>query len=246
MRGETAVLHDISLSIGVGEHVAILGPNGCGKSTFIKTLTRECYPLQTNGSHIAILGEETWDVFALRTLLGIVSNDLIAQCTREFSGGDIVLSGFFSSIGIWPHHHVTPEMRTKCNQVLALLEATHLAGRPVEQMSSGEARRIVIARALVHDPRAVVFDEPSNSLDLVAQAELRQIMRKLAQSGIGILLVTHHLADIIPEIERVILMRNGRIAADGPKPQMLTAERLSELFGVPVDLAERDGYYHLW
>ncbi|HLJ49948.1 MAG TPA: ATP-binding cassette domain-containing protein [Bryobacteraceae bacterium] len=245
MRGEKTVLHDVTLSIGVGEHVALLGPNGCGKSTFIKTITRECYPLAREGSGIAIFGQENWNVFDLRTLLGIVSNDLMAQCARDFTGREIVLSGFFSSIGIWPHHHVTPAMQEKASDVLATLEATHLADRPVTEMSSGEARRIMIARALVHDPRALLFDEPSNSLDVAAQHDLREMMRRLAQAGVGILLVTHHLPDIIPEIDRVILMRSGRIVADGGKEGVLTEDGLSEVFGRRLEISRRDGYYHV-
>lgn len=246
MRGANTALRDISLTIGAGEHIAILGPNGCGKSTLIKTITRECYPLMREGSSISILGESAWNIFDLRQMLGIVSNDLMAQCTREITGFDVVLSGYFSSIGLWPNHHVTDAMRKKAVDVLNMLEAPHLAGKPVDEMSSGEARRVLIGRALVHDPRALLLDEPSTSLDLFAQHELRELIRKLAQSGIGILLVTHHLSDIIPEIERVIFMRNGRIAGDGAKEAMLTAPNLQELFGVPVELARRDGYYHLW
>ena len=131
----------------------------------------------------------------------------------------------------------------KCS---GLLEAPHLARKPVDEMSSGEARRMLIGRALVHGPRALLLDEPSTSLDLFAQHELREMVRKLARSGIGILLVTHHLADIIPEIDRVILMRDGQISGDGPKEEMLTARALKDLFGVDVELARRDGYYHLW
>ena len=246
MRGDKVVLREVSLKIGVGEHIAILGPNGCGKSTLIKTITRECYPLQRDDSFMTILGESRWDVFTLRSLLGIVTNDLLASCTREFSGEEIVLSGFFSSVGIWPHHHVTDEMRRKAGETLSLLEIGHLADRPVSEMSSGEAKRVLIARALVHDPLALVLDEPSNSLDVLAQQELREIMRKLANTGIGILLVTHHLADIIPEVERVVAMKEGRIAADGPKQEVLTEGILREVFGVPVEIARRDGYYHLW
>lgn len=246
MRGERVVLNELSLSIGVGEHVAILGPNGCGKSTLIKTITRECYPLQREGASMTILGQDRWDVFSLRSLLGIVTNDLLAMCTREFTGAEIVLSGFFSSVGIWPHHEVTGEMRQKASETLSLLEIPHLADRPVAELSSGEAKRVLIARALVHDPRALLLDEPSNSLDVLAQHELRHTMRKLAHTGIGILLVTHHLADIIPEIERVIVLREGRVVADAAKEEVLTPEVLGRLFGVPVEVTRRDGYYHLW
>src|SRR5262249_40776400 len=142
MRGANVALHDLSLKIGAGEHVAILGPNGCGKSTLIKTITRECYPLARPGSSVEILGQSLGNVSDLRKMLGIVSNDLMTQCTREITGFDIVLSGFFSSIGIWPNHHVTVAMRAKASEVLDLLEAPHLAEKPVEEMSSGEARRM--------------------------------------------------------------------------------------------------------
>ena len=246
MRGSTLALDDISLRIGAGEHVAIIGPNGCGKSTFIKAITRECYPLARDGSRLNILGKDHWNVFELRTLLGIVSSDLMAFCTRDVTGLDLALSGFFSSIGIWPHQQVTSEMRKRAERALAQLEVPHLAGRFTDEMSSGEARRVLLARALVHEPRALILDEPSTALDLFAQYELRQILRNLAQSGIGIVMVTHHLSDLIPEIERVILMQRGRVVADGPKREILTAERLSGLFGLPLNLAEQDGYYNLW
>jgi len=246
MRGETVALKDISLRIGLGEHVAILGPNGCGKSTLIKTITRECYPLVRAGSSVRILGRDQWNVFELRKLLGIVSSDLMTTCTRDATGRDIALSGFFSSIGIWPHQQVTPEMHRNAEQALAMLEISHLADRFTDEMSSGEARRVLLARALVHDPHALVLDEPSTALDLFAQHELRQIFRKLAQAGIGIVMVTHHLSDLIPEIDRVVLMERGRIVADGPKREVLVASRLSDLFGLPLELSERDGHYNLW
>src|SRR5437763_1562201 len=139
-------------------------------------------------------------------MLGIVSHDLMIHCTREINGFEIVLSGFFSSIGIWPNYEVTDEMRARTTDILSILDASHLAEKPVDEMSSGEARRMLIGRALIHDPKALLLDEPSTSLDLHAQHELRETVRKLARSGIGILLVTHHLSDIIPEIDRVILM----------------------------------------
>ena len=246
MRGETKALDDISLKIGAGEHVALIGPNGCGKSTFIKAITRECYPLARDESSVTILGREDWNIFELRPLLGIVSSDLMTFCIRDISGLDMVLSGFFSSIGIWPSHEVTAEMRKRAWAAMEQLEVTHLADRFTDQMSSGEGRRLLLARALVHAPRALILDEPSTALDLFAQHELRITLRRLAQSGIGIVMVTHHLSDLIPEIERVILMQRGRIVADGAKREVLTERRLSDLFGLNLDLAERDGYYNLW
>ena len=246
MRGDHAALRDINLEIVRGEHVCILGPNGCGKSTLIKTIMRECYPLAREGSRISILGRERWDIFELRSLLGIVSPDLLASCTTDATGRDVVLSGFFSSTRIFPHHQPDPENLARTEETLARLGIAHLADRAVAEMSSGEAKRTLIARALVHQPQTLLFDEPSNALDIGAQLQLRDTMSELAQSGLGILLVTHHVSEIIPEIERVILLRDGRIVADGPKSSVLTEEHLSKLFGVPIRLGKRDGFFHLY
>jgi iron complex transport system ATP-binding protein len=246
MRGQKIALDDFNLRIEANEHIAILGPNGCGKSTLIKTITRECYPVARPESSMSILGEESWDVFALRARLGIVSNDLMLSCTGEASGRDVVLSGFFSSISIFSNHTVEAIQFELADAALAQLKISHLAERPVSEMSSGEARRVLIARALVHNPGALLFDEPCNSLDLSAQQSLRHTMRALANSGTAIILVTHELADIVPEIQRVVLMSGGRVVADGPKKEILKVERLAALFGVEVEMSHRDGHYHLW
>jgi iron complex transport system ATP-binding protein len=246
MQEQRPALDDVTLRIGAGEHVCILGPNGCGKSTLIKTITRECYPLAREGSSISILGRERWDIFELRSRLGIVSPDLLASCTTDATGRDVVLSGFFSSTRIFSHHHPDQGHLARANETLARFGIAHLAKRAVAEMSSGEAKRTLIARALVHDPQTLLFDEPSNALDIGAQLQLRDTMRELAQSGLGILLVTHHVSEIVPEIERVILLREGRILADGPKLSILTEEQLAKLFGVAVRLGRHDGYYHLY
>jgi len=246
MRGERAALREISLRIESGEHVCILGPNGCGKSTLIKTITRECYPLVCEGSWMRIMGRERWDVFELRAHLGIVTPDLLTSCTTDSTGRDVVLSGFFSSTRIFPHHHPEPEHVRRSEAALARLGIEHLADRAVIEMSSGEAKRTLIARALVHEPHTLLFDEPSNALDIAAQFQLRDTMRELARSGLAILLVTHHVSEIIPEMGRVILLQDGAILADGAKEKVLTAENLRTLFRTEIRLQRSNGFFYAY
>ena len=246
IRGDRAALRGVSLRIEAGEHVCVLGPNGCGKSTLIKTITRECYPLAQQGSAMRILGRERWDIFELRAHLGIVTPDLLSSCTTDSTGRDVVLSGFFSSTRIFPHHHPERDHVSRADRALSRLGIAHLADRPVLEMSSGEAKRTLIARALVHEPHTLLFDEPSNALDIAAQFQLRDTLRELARAGLAILLVTHHVSEIIPEIERVILLQEGRILADGPNERVLTEENLGRLFGVGVRLYRHDGFFHLY
>ena len=239
-RSGRPALDDVSLSLDAREHICILGPNGCGKSTLIKTITRECYPLARPGSSVRILGRERWNVFELRERLGIVTPDLLAACSTDATGRDVVLSGFFSSTRIFRHHAPDAAQAARADALLARFGISHLADVAVSHMSSGEAKRVLIARALVHDPESLLFDEPGNALDIAAHAALVDTMSQLARAGIGVVLVTHHVSEIIPEIERVVLLREGRVFGDGPKREMLTSERLSALFGIDVDV-RRDG-----
>jgi iron complex transport system ATP-binding protein len=244
VRRAKKLLNDVNLRIDQGEHVAILGPNGAGKSTLIRTITREIYPVaDANHSCLRILGDEQWDVFELRSRLGIVNAELPRRGLRELSCFDFVLSAFFASLGIWPGQEISEGMKQKVREVLDFLEIGKLARNDIEQISTGEARKIMIGRALVHDPPALLLDEPTASLDPGATHEVRSILRKLARKGKSLVMVTQNLADILPEIERLIMLKDGEIFRDGKKRELLTEPTLSELFGVELSLLRRDGYY---
>jgi len=250
-RGDRVVLHDVNLNIRAGEHVAILGPNGCGKSTLIFTITCQIYPIVQPGMRVRIFGRERWDLTQLRKHFGVEASgpfggELPGERTAVTTGLDAVIAGFFSASTLWPNLHVTDDMRERAIEALERMEALHLAAQLVGEMSAGEKRRILIARALVHRPRQLLLDEPSNALDLAAQRELRDILRRLAGEGTGLVLVTHHLGDLLPEIERIILMRDGRIVGDGPREELLTAPRLSELFNTNVRIGRDDEWLHSW
>lgn len=245
IRGERnkKVLKAISLRIPAGENVAILGPNGAGKTSLIRTITREYYPVATRSTVLRLWGEEQRNLFELRGLLGIVTNDLQGACAREISGLEMILSGFFGGIGLHGQRP-TAGMRQKARDVLRFLEITHLKDRPMSVLSSGEARRFLIGRAIIHNPRALILDEPTNGLDLRATHHFKKIIRKIVHSGASVILVTQHLQDIIPEISRVVLMKGGKIIKDGPKNEVLTPSGIRSLFSVPVEVQKKDGYFY--
>ncbi len=255
-RGENVVLRDVSLRIGVGESLAILGPNGCGKSTLLKTMTCECYPLVKapygDRMRVRIMGRERWDLTELKRRMGVVSADLPGKPTLTTTGFDAVLTGFFSSSTLWPNLTVTAEMKEKAEEILTLVGGEKLRDKPVGEMSAGQQRRVMIGRALagnsggVGAPQMLLLDEPSNALDMGAQHDLRVMLRGLMERGTTVMLITHHIGDILPEMDRIVMMREGQIVADGTKRELLTGERLSGLFGRDIEVRESGGWWSAW
>lgn len=251
-RGGQVVLKDLDFTIAPGEHIAILGPNGAGKSSLMRLFTREDYPVHREGSEpsLRILGRERWDVFELRHHLGVVSADLHHAFTDghgfgQITGLDVALSGFFASLGLFSHQEVTPAMRAEAERALRQVGADHLARKRMDHLSSGEARRVLIARALAPDPAALLLDEPTTGLDLPSRHHFLEMLRGLARCGKTLVLVTHHVEEILPEIERVILLKEGRIFADGPTDQILSSRYLSDLFEIPVIHARTLGWHEV-
>ena len=250
VRGQVRVLHELSLRIAPGQHTALLGANGSGKSTLIKLLTRELYPLaRADGSApVRLLGQARWQVDRLRSQLGIVTGDFGATLAGlpELSAEDAVLGGLFASFVVPPFQHIDAHMRERAAEALERAHALPLRHRPYAELSTGQARRVLIARALVNRPQALLLDEPGSGLDPVARGHLLAMLRQLARAGTTLVLVTHHIEEVIPEIRRVVLMKGGRIFADGERADLLRAEPLSEVFGGPIDVQEEDGRLTAW
>ncbi len=250
IRNNNRILNRFSLSIKRNENTAIVGPNGSGKSTLIKLLTSQLHPIahHDDTAPVKIFGKASWDIFEMRTHLGIVSADLqenFIHNTRHghISGRDVVISGFFSSLRLFAHHKVTGTMRTGAKESLERIGAGYLSEKMLDEMSTGEVQRILIARALVHDPEVLVFDEPTTGLDLVARHKCISIMRKIAQEGTTIILITHHIEEIIPEINRVILLQDCTVTNDGSKQEVLTSENLSQVYNYSISLSKDSGFY---
>ena len=248
VKDERSVLDGLTLTIAADEHTAILGPNGAGKSALVRVLTHEDRPLarEEGPPPVRVFGSDNWDVFDLRSQLGIVSSDLHQRFVFGNNEGRVmadaaVLSGFFATQGILRYGSVTPEMRKRAADALERMGVSHLARRRLDEMSSGEARRVLLARALVTAPRALILDEPTTGLDLVARHAFMERVRQIAREGTTLILITHHIEEIVPEIGRVILLRGGTIIASGSKPSILTAPHLSRLFDAPVAIDEDQG-----
>ncbi len=251
VRDGTTVLDRINLRIQPGQHSVVLGPNGCGKSSFVKLIDRTLYPLPRNENEIQpvrLFGQSRWNVAQLRTRLGLVSADLHNDLAMlvGLDVEDAVVSGFWASHGIPDHLRVTAEMLDRAHAALDRMGILPLRHRRLATLSAGEARRALIARALVHEPAALVLDEPTTGLDILARTHFLDLLRGLANAGTTLVLVTHHLEEVLPETRQAILLQQGRVFDQGPPSSILTSEKLSSLYGLPLRVHEsEDGYRHL-
>jgi iron complex transport system ATP-binding protein len=251
MRGSARVLHNLSFQIFPTQHTAILGPNGAGKSSLMRLLMLEDRPLPSSDvPPLRLFGQANWDLMELRSRLGVVTADFDSNFGKGTSRGrirgfDVALSGWFGSQGVFSHYVVTAAMRQSATEALRRVGAAHLAEKPLNEMSTGERRRVLIARALVTRPAALLLDEPTTGLDLVARHRFMESVRALARDGTTTILVTHHVEEIVPEIERVVLLHDGRVYFDGPTDAALTSTRLAQVFGAPVEVTRSAGYFHV-
>lgn len=244
-RGTTRVFRDFSLTIGQHERLAILGPNGAGKTTLLKMIYREIYPVARENSHIRILGRERWDIWQLRKHIGMLSPDLQSGFIPSATVLEVIVSGYFSSIGVYDQlrEHIQSSQLEKSRQVMQSLGLETLADREYRTLSTGQQRRCLLGRALVHDPDTLIFDEPTSGLDLAAGFDYLDRIRDLARQGKSLVIVTHHLGEIPPEIDRVIVLKDGVVRADGEKASVLNAAVLGDVYGIPLRVTEVDGHF---
>jgi iron complex transport system ATP-binding protein len=245
-QGENCVFNALNLQLWRGENTCILGPNGAGKSTLLKLLTRELYPVAADDSYVKIDGSETAIIWELRKKMGLVSQDLQNRYDAHVLGRDVVMSGLFGSIGMHGHFDVRDEHREKVQEILHECNLTALQDRRYWHLSTGQQRRFLLARALIHRPQILILDEPTNGLDLKAAHELIAQLRQLAQQGTTLLLVTHHMHEIFPEFTRLILLKEGRIFADGKIVTLMRDDTVSELFNTPLTVKHHQGFYQVF
>ncbi|EIK97253.1 ABC transporter ATPase [Pseudomonas sp. M47T1] len=243
---QTRVFDQLSLHIGYNERVAILGPNGAGKSTLLKLINREIYPVERAGSSLKLFGHETFNLWDLRAKIGFVSQDMQEDYTPYTSALDVVTSGFFGAMGTHAHLQPSDEQTARARELLTQLGMGVDEQRMFQRLSTGQKRRLLLARALVHNPRALILDEPTSGLDMGASLSLLSLMREFCHNDRAMIITTHHIDEIIPEIDRVVLIKQGQVVADGPKAEVLTSEQLSQLYQTQLQVSEHDGWYRCW
>lgn len=245
VRGGKTILHVGDFSLAEGEHVALLGPNGAGKSTFIQLLTREVFPIWREEPPVRFRGAARPQLADIKRTLGIVSSTMHDQVRVHLPVIDIVVGGLFGTLGVPLRGEVGEKDRALAGDALERLGIAELAGRDVMTLSTGQVRRVLVARELVRDPQVLIFDEPCTGLDPEGMYHVRKTMGTLAAEGRSVVLVTHYPEDIIPAIGRVLLIKDAEVFADGPKAELLTSGVMSELFDVPLMVGESCGWYSL-
>lgn len=246
MRGDFLALNRFNLKIDQAESLAILGPNGAGKSTLLKLISRELYPLVGNNSKVEILGQEHFDLREYQRHIGLISQDLQTSYEENTPGLEVVISGFFASVSLWRHQNIEPAQIDKALSIMSLLNIDNLRDRRYGELSTGQQRRLLLARALVHRPDTLILDEPTSGMDIRACFQYLKTLSQLLQGGNAMVLVTHHIHEIPPEINRIVFIKKGENIFDGSKQDALTDARLGDLFDTELHVVEKNGLYQVY
>ncbi|MDY5679641.1 MAG: ATP-binding cassette domain-containing protein [Candidatus Methanomethylophilaceae archaeon] len=241
------ILRSVDLDIFKGENVAVIGPNGSGKTTLIKLLRGDIHPYYDEDSPatMRIFGMERWNLFDVRSRMGVVSMDLQNMFRNDTKVYEVICSGFFNSLDVFRNHTVTEEMVSKVHSCAMMMGIDDLLTRDIENLSLGEMRRTLIARAMVTDPDLLVLDEPMTGLDIVMKSKFRAMFDILIEKGVSIVMITHELTDIPASVRRVVMIRDGEVFADGDKEELLTDGKVSELYGEPIKVESANGIYRM-
>ena len=244
----THILDSVNMEIEQEENVAIIGKNGSGKTTLIKLLRGEVFPFYDDESPavMKIFGEERWNIFDLRSKMGIVSMDLQNMFRGDTKVFEVIASGFFGSLDIFRNMDLSEKMMKMVLEKATMMGIEDIIDRDIEGLSLGEMRRALIARALVTEPRTLILDEPMTGLDIVMGSKFRKMFDILSESGVNIIMITHDLADIPESADRIIMMKDGKVFADGNKRDLLTSDTVSELYGEPIKVECNNGIYRMY
>jgi iron complex transport system ATP-binding protein len=244
---DTPILKDVDWEVLRGEHWVILGGNGSGKTALLRSITG--YMVPTRGS-VSICGgdeDEPWDL--LRQRVGFVSSNLGQRIEEDEPALETVISGRYAMINYWARK-VKRRDRDRAREILQMVECAHLEKRPWMVLSQGERQRVLIGRALMLDElQLLLLDEPCAGLDPVARERFLGFLERLAQSGSKggptLVLITHHIEEVVPAFTHAMLLKQGRVVASGPKEHCLKSAILSDVFGANVSIARRKGRYAL-
>ena len=245
-RGGKYILEDVSFTLNEGENTAIIGPNGAGKSTLVGVLCKKVHPLALDEYSYSLFSRSRWPVSELRLKVGHVSQSESMVTETTYTVYEIVLSALYSAIGLDFHITPTAEDEAKALAAIEKVGLSRLKDKCVNTLSSGEKAKALLARSAVNDPPIMLLDEAANALDFPSRADFRQTISLYAREGKTIVMVTHELAEVIEEVSRVVVMKDGHIVADGPKDRILDESLLSEVYGKRVYIDRRDGLYSAW
>jgi iron complex transport system ATP-binding protein len=242
VRGRTEILRGVDWRVRRGEHWAILGPNGCGKTSLLKAITGYLSPSSGEISLLGkVYGEADWR--DLRLKVGIVTSALQASIPPAETALETVVSGRFAQLDLWARP--SRAEKAEARRLLASVGCSPVAGREWAYLSQGERQRVLIARSLMAHPRLLILDEPCAGLDPVAREQFLRFIEAATRRrrGPSLVLVTHHAEEIMPAFTHALLLRYGLVYASGPRLKVVTTRKLSGAFGAPIAVRMARGRY---
>lgn len=234
---------NLNWSVEGDERWVVLGPNGAGKTTILRLASAMLHP---SAGAVSILGDRLGrtNVFEMRPRIGLASSAMARQIPGDETVRNVILTAAYSVLGRWNEQYEGIDER-RAERVLSDWRIEDLADRTFDTLSDGEQKRVQIARAVMTDPELLLLDEPTASLDLGAREGLLQLLSAYAQSPAtpAMVMVTHHVEEIPVGFTHALLLRDGRVVAQGPMAETLTETNLANTFGLQIRLTEEDGRF---